>query len=126
MAKLTAHAPILLANDVVAASDHYRDKLGFDHVELFGEPPNFAMVRRDGLTVMLAQKGSGVTHKPNWQVAEKTSNIYFWVDDANALYAELKERGATIDFTIYNTPWGTREFGIQDVDDHDISFGQVL
>ena len=126
MAKLTEVAPVLLVADVVKASEHYRDKLGFEDVDLFGEPPNFAILRRDGLAVMLAQKGRGVKHLPNWRVVDKTVNIYFWVDDAEALYTELRERGATIDYTIYTTPWGTREFGVQDADDHDIAFGQRL
>ena len=126
MAKLTEVAPVLLVADVVKASDYYRDKLGFDDVGLFGEPPNFAIVRRDELAVMLSQKGSGVEHKPNWHIVEKMWDAYFWVDDAEALYAELLERGATIDYTIYTTPWGTREFGVQDADDHDIAFGQRL
>jgi len=126
MAKLTEVAPVLLVADVVKASEHYRDKLGFEDVDLFGEPPNFAILRRDGLAVMLAQKGRGVKHLPNWRVVDKTVNIYFWVDDAEALYAELQQRGATIDYTIYTTPWGTREFGVQDADDHDIAFGQRL
>jgi hypothetical protein len=48
------------------------------------------------------------------------------VNDADALYKEFHERGAIIDSTIYNTPWGTREFGVQDLDDHDIAFSQRL
>jgi uncharacterized glyoxalase superfamily protein PhnB len=95
-------------------------------VGLFGEPPNFAIVRRDAFAVMLAEKGKGVEHKPNWRIVENTWNIYFWVDDSDALYKELQERGAIIDYTIYNTPWGTREFGVQDAGDHDIAFGQRL
>ncbi len=63
---------------------------------------------------------------PNWRVVDKANQVYIWVDDAGALYEELGARGAPIDFTIYDTPWGTREFGIQDPDEHDIAFGQLL
>ena len=63
---------------------------------------------------------------PNWRVVDKANQAYIWVDDAAALYEELQDRGAPIDFTIYDTPWGTREFGIQDLDEHDIAFGQAL
>lgn len=52
--------------------------------------------------------------------------MYFWVDDIDALYAEYQASGATIDFTLYATPWGTREFGVQDIDGYDIAFGQVV
>ncbi|MBA3726331.1 MAG: hypothetical protein H0W86_07730 [Armatimonadetes bacterium] len=53
-------------------------------------------------------------------------NAYFWVDDADGLYAEVTAAGSHIDYSIYDTPWGIREVGIQDLDDHDIGFGQLL
>jgi uncharacterized glyoxalase superfamily protein PhnB len=126
MAKLTEVAPVLLVSDVIRASDYYREKLGFDDIGLFGEPPNFAIVRRDELAIMLIEKGMGIKHKPNWRIVKNTWNIYFWVDDADAFYKEFQTRGAIIDYTIYNTPWGTREFVVQDLDEHDIAFSQRL
>lgn len=48
------------------------------------------------------------------------------MDDADAVYAEVQERGAPIDYTIYDAPHGFREFGVQDPDGHDIAFGQRL
>mgnify|MGYP003330794436 FL=1 len=126
MAKLTGSAPVLLTSDVVAASEYYRAKLGFERVELYGEPATFAIVTRDGFSLMLAQKEAGVEHKANWQIVDKTWNVYLWVDDAEAEYTAMQERGATIDYTLYDTPWGTREFGVQDLDDHDIAIGQII
>lgn len=126
MAKLTGSAPVLLTSDVVAASEYYRAKLGFERVELYGEPATFAIVTRDGFSLMLAQKEAGVEHKANWQIVDKTWNVYLWVDDAEAEYPAMQERGATIDYTLYDTPWGTREFGVQDLDDHDIAIGQII
>lgn len=41
-------------------------------------------------------------------------NVYVRVDDADAIYAEVQERGAGIDYTIYDAPHGFREFGVQD------------
>ena len=84
------------------------------------EPNNIA---RSGLVQV--PEGVGVP-PPNWRVVDKVNQAYVWVDDVDALYDELRGRGAPIDFTIYDTPWGTREFGIQDLDEHDIAFGQPL
>lgn len=127
MPTIKAIAPILIVRDVLASVDYWRDRVGFVADQVYGEPPNFAMPSRDGMILMLAEAPRGVDPPtPNWRVADKTSNVYIWVDDAKALYDEFRERGATIDFTLYDTPWGTREFGIQDLDDHDITFGQVL
>ena len=44
----------------------------------------------------------------------------------DALYADLQQRGAKIDYELHDKPYGCREFGIQDLDGHDIAFGQNL
>lgn len=124
-AKPVAAAPILMVSDFQASLVYWREKVGFDG-ETFGDPPGYAVLRRGDAYVMLAQVDAGKTIVPNWHIREKTSNAYFWVDDAKALYEELKERGAIIDWELYEAPYGVLEFGIQDIDDQDIAFGQVL
>lgn len=120
-------APVLLVRDIVASVEFWRERVGFETDAIHGEPPSFAMPTRDDVTIMLAQVPAGSEPPmPNWRVLDKCNQVYVWVDDANALYDELRGRGAPIDFSIYDTPWGTREFGIQDLDEHDIAFGQVL
>jgi hypothetical protein len=123
MAKLTGVAPILLVKDVVASADYFRNCVGFEH-ELFGDPPTFAICNRDGIALMFAQCDE--PPPPHWKILDKMWNAYFWVDNADGLYAELIDKGAKIDYSIYNTSYGVREFGIQDLDDHDIAFGQIL
>jgi uncharacterized glyoxalase superfamily protein PhnB len=76
--------------------------------------------------LMLNQAPEGVEIRPHWQVVHQLWNVYFWVDDVDTLYAELRERGVKIDYELHNKPYGCREFGIQDLDGHDIAFGQVL
>lgn len=124
-AKLTASAPVLLVADVVRAAAYYRDQLGFE-VKLYHQPPTFSIVSRDACTVMLAQASDPTRIVPNWKIHSSTNNVYFWVDDVDALYAEYQASGAIIDYTLYDTPWGTREFGIQDIDGYDVTFGKVL
>ena len=75
---------------------------------------------------MLGQVDAPEKIVPHWKIRDKTWNIYFWVDDAETLYAELQEKGAKIDYELYDAPYGCKEFGIQDLDGHDIAFGQVL
>ena len=119
-------APVLVVRDVVASVAFWKEKVGFSCDELFGSPPNFAMPYRDGVTLMLAQAPDNVTPPvANWRVISCCNQAYIWVDDVSALYAEVLAMGAPIDFSLYDTPWGTREFGIQDLDEHDICFGQV-
>ena len=120
-------APVLVVRDVVASVGFWRDRLGFETDAIHGDPPNFAMPSRDGVTIMLAEAPRGTDPPPpNWRVLDKCNQVYVWADDARGLYDELRDRGAPIDFSIYDTPWGTREFGNQDLDEHDIAFGQLL
>lgn len=126
MPKLTASAPILLTKDIVAAANYWRDRVGFGYERFWGEPPNFCILERDGLQLMLSQVHNPADVRPHWTIVDKMWNVYFWVDDAAAIYEELRQRGATIDYELHDKPYGCREFGIQDLDGHDIAFGQVL
>ena len=75
---------------------------------------------------MLSQVKNPADIRPHWTIVDKMWNVYFWVDDAIAIYDELQRRGAKIDYELYNALHGCREFGIQDLDGHDIAFGQIL
>jgi uncharacterized glyoxalase superfamily protein PhnB len=125
MAELTASAPILLVKDVMLSANWYRDKLGFKITKLFGEPASFAIIERDGHYMMFSSAPAAEI-RPNWKIVEKTSNVYFWVNDVETLYKEFIDSGATIDYSLYTAPYGVKEFGINDPDEYDISFGEVI
>src|SRR6478672_7802483 len=105
MAKLTAVAPIFIVQDVIASAAYWREKLGFTHDELFGDPPVFCMAERDGLTIMLQQRETSNAETRYWKICSQMWNAYFWVDDADAIYEEFKTRGAIIDYEIGNKPY---------------------
>ena len=105
------------------AVSFYRDALGFK-CELHAD--DFAVVTRDAAVILLALAPESQRVVPNWHVVDKLVDAYIRVDDADAIYAEVQERGAPIDWTIYDAPHGFREFGVQDPDGHDIAFGQRL
>jgi catechol 2,3-dioxygenase-like lactoylglutathione lyase family enzyme len=125
VATLTGISPVLLVSDLERSLAYYRDRLGFQ-CDAFGEPPDFATAERDGATIMLALCEEPSRIVPNWRVVDKIWNAYIRVDDVESIYAEVQERGAGIDYTIYNAPSGFREFGVQDPDGYDIAFGQPL
>ena len=129
MPKLLNCAPVLLVRDVHASADYFRDKCGLSYDRFWGEEggsDTFCMVWRDRLCIMLKQTVHVDKIQPNWKVEDKLWDAYFWVDDANALHAELLAAGATIDYGPCDQPYGCREFGIQDLDNHDIGFGQDI
>ena len=124
--RLVATAAVLLVRDVVAAANHYRDALGFSYDRFWGEPPGFVMLRRDGLTLMLKQAEDPAHVVPHWKVSPGMWNAYFWVANVDALHAECVRRGANIDYGLCDKEYGCREFGIQDLDGHDIGFGEPM
>jgi uncharacterized glyoxalase superfamily protein PhnB len=124
--KLTASAPVLLVKDVQAAAAHYRDVLGFSYERIWGEPPAFVILTRDGLYLMLKQADDPRHVVPHWTVSKNLCDVYFWVSNVDALHAELSAHGAKIDYGLCNQPHGCREFGVQDLDGHDIAFGEVI
>jgi len=121
----TGIAPVLLVGDIAASIAYWRDKVGFE-AETFPQAPLFAILKRGAARIMLQQAEAGAQIVPNWRLSEKTSDVFVWVDDARALYEELVKRGAFIDWELYRAPYGAWEFGIQDLDDHDIAFAQLL
>jgi len=125
VAKLTGSAPVVLVSDIHQAAAYYADKLGFKDYTLYNDPPNFCIARRDNLAVMLALAHADAI-KPYWQIVRGTWNMYFWVDDAEALYAEFVANGAIIDYEIAVKPYGVKEFGVRDLDGHDLAFGEIV
>ena len=126
MAKLIASAPVVFVRDVRASAAHYRDAMGFRFDRFYGEPASFVILGRDGMYVMLKSIEDAAAIVPRWHVSENLWDMYFWVDDVDALYAEFVDRGAKIDYGLCDQPYGCREFGTQDLDGHDIGFGQVI
>ena len=50
-AKLTGSAPVIFVRDVQASAEHYRDAMGFSFGTIWGEPPSFAILKRDNMYV---------------------------------------------------------------------------
>jgi predicted enzyme related to lactoylglutathione lyase len=125
VATLTGVSPVLLVSDVDRAVEYWRDRLGFD-CEVYGEPPDFVVATRDAAVILMALCEEREKIVPNWRIVDKVWNAFIRVDDVEAIYAEVQERGAGIDYTLYDAPSGFREFGVQDPDGHDIAFGQRI
>ncbi len=53
-------------------------------------------------------------------------DVYFWTDDADGLFAELRANGAAIIHEPRDQDYGSRECVVRDPDRHHIAFGQDL
>lgn len=82
-------APQFVVPDVVKTAEYYRDRLGFKILGYFADPPVFAMVSRDGVEIHFGKSDTG-DERVNEDVRRGLGNdAYIWVDDIEALYAEL-------------------------------------
>lgn len=121
--QLEAAAPCLLVAHLHRAIRCWCDDFGFAND---CESENFAIVRRDGVRVMLREVPVGSEVVPSWKVAERMWDAYIWVANAREMYDEMVARGAKIDYELHEKSYGVLEFGVQDVDGHDIGIGEVL
>lgn len=95
--KFYGAAPYFIVDDILASAEFYRDKLGFEFNRFWGDPPQFVIVRRDGVSIMLKSTGATGHSRPNHRVHPNACwDAYIRVKNANALYEELRSRGVKI------------------------------
>jgi uncharacterized glyoxalase superfamily protein PhnB len=125
-ARILRQSAVLFAGDLPKSIAYWQDKLGFQKHGIFGEPPVFAIMEHDNAFVMLKQAPEGHRIVPYAQISEGIWNAYFWVDDVETLFADVKRRGATVDYGLCDQFYGVREFAVLDLDRQSVGFGQLL
>jgi catechol 2,3-dioxygenase-like lactoylglutathione lyase family enzyme len=126
MAKnLTNIAPHFLVADLRRAAEYYRDKLGFEILPYFGEPPVFTMVKREGLLIQLAlmEAGRGGSNR-KWR--EEGIDAYLWVNDVAALHGEFMATQADVIEAPTGRIYGMKEMTVRDLDGYVLVFGQDI
>ncbi len=113
---LSASATVFAVADVLRSVEHYRDVLGFRTAFTYGDPPFYAGVERGNVLIFL-QATSETTREPGH------GSVYIFVTDVDAIYEELKARGAKTINEPKDYPYGMRDFDIQDPDGNQLSFG---
>jgi uncharacterized glyoxalase superfamily protein PhnB len=104
--------PELPFDDVGAGVAHYRDVLGF-HANYVQH--DFAVMDRDNVRVLFVARSE--RHKG-------IGSCYVYVENADALHAELRAKGAKVLGEPVSQPWGLREFRVLDIEGNQITFGQ--
>jgi catechol 2,3-dioxygenase-like lactoylglutathione lyase family enzyme len=127
MPRLLRSAPYFPVADVAKLAAYYETTLGF-RIEYEGGPPGappvFAIVSRDGFPLMFRLVGDTSRLVPS-EKQGGTWDAFFWVDDAEALCAEMRSRGAVIVYgPIIQTDYDMKEFAVRDPDGHVLGFGQ--
>lgn len=124
--QLIRSAPYFPVTDVGQAAAWYERTLGFRREYAAGEPPVFAIVARDGLSIMFRLVATSKDIRPNEQQGG-TWDVFFWVRDAIALHAELAARGAEIAYApTVQESYHMLEFAVRDPAGYVLGFGQSL
>lgn len=124
--QLLRSAPYFPVADVEQSVAHYERVLGFHREYVAGTPPQFAILSRDGLAVMLRLVPAPQDIRPN-EAQGGTWDAFFWVRDVHALHAELHASGAAIVYApIVQEAYQMEEFAVRDCDGHVLGFGQAL
>ncbi len=113
-------APVLHVEDVAAAAEYYRDKLGFEIRFLMGEPPLYATTARGDAAIHFSKSEQTVGH------ASTVGDIYLFVSDVDGLYQELTARDVKVVADLETFPYGMREFSIEDLNGYRLCFGESV
>lgn len=119
-------APYLLVEDVRRSAEWYRDYLGFGFEQLFGQPPSFVMAKRDGVIIMLKSvPGKTGFVRPNHRIdSDACWDAYLWMTGVDALYQEFTAKGVRITREPEITPYGNKDFDVQDCNGYVLCFGE--
>ena len=117
-------APQFFTTDIPATLAYYKDKLGFECLGTWQDPPAYAIVVRDRHAIHFR---CAVPPKANPdKYADELLDAYLSVEDADAIYAEYAGKGVEFTRELGNTPWQSREFVVKDCDGRPLAFGKSL
>lgn len=108
---------VFTVSDVGASLAFYGGRLGFGERFRMGEPPDYAIIEREDVSLHLmparqAPEGLGL------------SSIYVYVDDVGGLHGELLARGCPIEAGPEDFAYGMREMSVRDPDGNRITFAE--
>ena len=117
--RVTSLAPQFLVDDLDRSIIYYQ-KLGFT----FGEPWDgfYAIGQLDGLELHLKEAPKNAEDRRHRRVNEHL-DAAAGVDGIEAFYEQCTANGATIIKPLTATPWGTKDFYVEDPDGYIICFG---
>ena len=84
-------APVFFTTDIPATVAYYKDKLGFECLGTWQDPPVYAIVARDQHAIHF-RCAAPPTANPD-KYADELLDAYLFVEDADALYAEYAGKG---------------------------------
>ena len=115
---LVAAEPQLFVADIKASCDFFTQKLGFAIVFVYGEPPFYAQVKRDGARLNLRCVDAPVVDGAlrARESLLSASITLATADEIKQLFLEFQSAGVVFHQTLRAEPWGARDFIVKDPD----------
>ncbi len=118
---LRSVTPILFVRDVTATAKWFGESLSFATDFLYGSPPFYGAVSRDGVCLHLR-----FVDQPNFaEIAAREESLILAtieVDDVQALFEEFTARGVDFAQPLAKQDWGGTDFHVRDPDGNVFSF----
>ena len=114
-------APLFFTTNIPATLAYYKNKLGFECLGTWLDPPVYAIVARDRHPIHF-RCAEPPTPNPG-KFDDELLDAYLSVEDPDALYAEYEAQGVEFTRDLANMPWGAREFVVKDCDGRLLAFG---
>ena len=111
--------PIIGTRDIQRAIGFYTQQLGFNlQFRDSADTPNYVVFRRDAVVLHMQFQ---------FEHEMGTVRLRFLVEDPDLLLNEYRQRGVECTPNgIRDTPWGTREFALYDLDRNALTFYRQL
>ncbi|MEA3022137.1 MAG: hypothetical protein QOK01_989 [Alphaproteobacteria bacterium] len=115
---IVAAEPQLFVADIKASCDFFTQKLGFAIDFVYGEPPFYAQVKRDGARLNLRCVDAPVIDgaRRDREGLLSASMTVATADEIKQLFQEFQSAGVAFHQTLKHEPWGARDFVIKDPD----------
>ena len=116
-----ATSSCLVVSNLDQSIAFYCEKLGFAEPTLWGDPPCFVMMHRDGFDVMLSLAEAPDRIHPNGPAG--VWDLYIHVDDVRVEAEALGAAGVALDADLCDTEYHMTEIEVVDPDGYRICFG---
>ena len=113
--------PVFFTTDIPATLAYYKEKLGFECLGTWQDPPTYAIVARDQHAIHFRCAEPPADNPDKYP--DELLDAYLYIEDADTLHAEYAAKGVEFARELGNMPWGSREFVVKDCDGRMLAFG---
>jgi uncharacterized glyoxalase superfamily protein PhnB len=103
--------PVIATADIRSTLAYFKEVLDFKVHFIFGDPPVYAGIERDGVLLYLSEDAKLATTMRTFDLHPE---IFLWVSGVDEAFEEHRRRGAKIVEEISARPWDARQYVIEE------------